>query len=231
MRAMDPLRSLPMVACRTSRHRATARSLARKELRWRCDRPKGGGTLGQCLLRGAPDVSDATGRRRAGLHSEAAVLRFIEQHGVVLVAARGPVPRLTEAIVGEPVAGSWWSHPEGKRIYRLLNAAVDSDDVLRCRVVDGKVTLVHRRLWPALVAAASHFEREALARVDDVHTDAGHHERIETPFPAWVPPDVAHAASGRSELEAIAELGGWAEAPSWPADARRRRRRSPEPRG
>ena len=32
-------------------------------------------------------------------------LEFVETHGVVLVAARGPVPRLTEAIAGEPIKG------------------------------------------------------------------------------------------------------------------------------
>jgi hypothetical protein len=29
-------------------------------------------------------------------------LAFVEAHGVVLVSAKGPVPRLTEAIAGEP---------------------------------------------------------------------------------------------------------------------------------
>ena len=33
-------------------------------------------------------------------------LAFIREHGVVLASAEGPVPCLTDAIVGEPVQGS-----------------------------------------------------------------------------------------------------------------------------
>jgi hypothetical protein len=39
-------------------------------------------------------------------------IAFVQKHGVVLASAKGPVPRLTEAIVGEPIQGSWWSHPK-----------------------------------------------------------------------------------------------------------------------
>jgi dGTP triphosphohydrolase len=36
-------------------------------------------------------------------------------------------------------------------IFRVLNEATASDDVIRLRLVKGKLALVHRRLWPALV--------------------------------------------------------------------------------
>jgi len=36
---------------------------------------------------------------------------FVQKHGVVLASGKGPVPRLAEAVVGEPITGSWWSHP------------------------------------------------------------------------------------------------------------------------
>ena len=51
-----------------------------------------------------------------------AALAFVREHGVVLVSARGPVPTLTEHIAGEPIRGSWWGHPEGKRIFAVLQA-------------------------------------------------------------------------------------------------------------
>ncbi len=35
-------------------------------------------------------------------------LAFVKRHGVVLHAARGPVPSLAEAIAGGPIRGSWW---------------------------------------------------------------------------------------------------------------------------
>src|SRR6266853_414199 len=79
---------------------------------------------------------------------------FVQKHGVVLASGKGPVPRLTEAIVSEPIAGSWWSHPKAHQIFAVLQAVVESRDVLVCRLVGGKVSLVHRRLWPALVRAA-----------------------------------------------------------------------------
>jgi hypothetical protein len=36
----------------------------------------------------------------------------------------------------------------------VTRAVRDSDDVLVCRLIKGKITFVHRRLWPALVRAA-----------------------------------------------------------------------------
>jgi len=38
---------------------------------------------------------------------------FVEQHGVVLEGGRGPRPNLAEAVVGEPVRGSWWDTKRG----------------------------------------------------------------------------------------------------------------------
>ncbi len=140
----------------------------------------------------------------------AAALAFVREHGVVLVSAKGPVPRLTEAIAGEPVKGSWWGHPKGKQIFDVLQAVGASPDVLMCRVVGGKVTLVHRRLWPALAAAAPHFAPENIARVAQEHTAAGHHQNEETPFPDWAPAGVLADAASISLANALAALGPWA---------------------
>jgi len=85
----------------------------------------------------------------------AEAIAFVRQHGVVLASAQGAVPRLTEAITGEPIKGSWWAHPKSHHIFGILQAVTDSEDILVCRLVDGKLTLVHRRLWPALVRACS----------------------------------------------------------------------------
>jgi hypothetical protein len=35
-------------------------------------------------------------------------IAFVKRHGVVLQAARGPVPSLADAIAGETIRGSWW---------------------------------------------------------------------------------------------------------------------------
>jgi len=140
-------------------------------------------------------------------------LVFVRTHGVVLVSGKGPVPRLVEAIAGEPIAGSWWAHPQGRRIFATLQRVTASDDVLVCRLVDGKITLVHRRTWPALVRLAARFPRERLGRVHEEHTASGRHETSTTPFPHWVPDAVKVEAMALSENEALAVLGSWTQAP------------------
>lgn len=137
-------------------------------------------------------------------------LAFVEQHGVVLVSAKGPVPTLTEAVAGEPIKGSWWSHPKSHQIWAILEIVTESKDVLVCRLVKGKVTLVHRRLWPALVRAAARFAPERTSKVKQEHTPGGRHVNKEIPFPEWVPPEVLKQSIALSEQEAIAALGKWA---------------------
>jgi hypothetical protein len=134
-------------------------------------------------------------------------LAFVREHGVVLASAAGPVPKLTEAIAGEAISGSWWGHPKGKQIFPVLEAVCAHADVLVCRLVDGKLTLVHRRLWPALAAAAAHFPPARLAQVRQEHTAGGRHRNVETAFADWLPADVAPDADLAA---ALAALGPWA---------------------
>jgi len=129
-------------------------------------------------------------------------LAFVVKHGVVLQAARGPVPSFAEYITGGPIKGSWWAHSKGHEIFALATAVSEHPDVLVCKLIDGKVTYVHRRLWPALVKLASRFEQAQLARVADEHTKTGAHRSISTPFPNWVPDQVSSEAERLSEEEA-----------------------------
>lgn len=137
-------------------------------------------------------------------------LDFVREHGVVLVSASGPVPKLTEAIAGEEIKGSWWGHPKGKQIFPVLEDVCEHKDVLVCRLIDDKLTLVHRRLWPALAAAADHFPPSRLCRVTQVHTAGGRHRNVETAFADWLPAGVAAAAKGIGLATALAALGPWA---------------------
>jgi hypothetical protein len=139
----------------------------------------------------------------------AEALAFVKQQGVVLVSAKGPVPRLTEVIAGEPIKGSWWGHPKSHQIFAILEVVTESEDVLVCRLVKGKITLVHRRLWPALVRVAGRFRPDQIAKVRQEHTASGHHINKEVPFPRWVPAEVKKQAKSMSEAEAIAALGEW----------------------
>ena len=85
-----------------------------------------------------------------------------------------------------------------------------SDDILVCRLVDGKITFVHKRLWPALVRLADTIPANRLAQVKEIHTDSGRHVVEETPFPKWVPSDVMAAGQSMSEAGALADLTPWA---------------------
>lgn len=133
-------------------------------------------------------------------------LAIVREHGVVLEAARGSRPSLAELVAGEPIRGSWWRHPKGREIFAITRALRESDEVLVCRLVEGKVTYVHRRLWPALVRAAARFPPERLARLREVHTSAGRHETEEVPFPHWVPVGIQEAARRLTEERAVVEL-------------------------
>ncbi|MDB5397319.1 MAG: hypothetical protein JWM91_4825 [Rhodospirillales bacterium] len=137
-------------------------------------------------------------------------LAFIKDHGVVLASANGPVPRMADIIAGEPVKGSWWKHPKGHEIFSMFAAVADSPDILACRLVGGKVTYVHRRVWPALIRAAEIFPAKNLARVDQEHTAAGHHVNREVPFPEWADADSMVEAMALSEDDALSALGPWA---------------------
>ncbi|MGH8194097.1 MAG: hypothetical protein ACREQ8_06830 [Woeseiaceae bacterium] len=140
-------------------------------------------------------------------------MSFVREHGIVLASAKGPVPRLAEAIAGEPIKGSWWAHSKSHQIFAIFQEIGESPDILTCRLVNGKVTLVHRRLWPALVRVADRFHANQLAQVHQEHTASGYHVGHELPFPQWVPPEVTEAAKRLDEREACRMLGSWVVPP------------------
>ena len=136
-------------------------------------------------------------------------LGFVRKHGVVLESAQGPVPSLAAAIAGGPIRGSWWAHPKGQLIFEVTRAVRDSEQVLVCRLVRGKVTFVHERIWPALVRLAPRFRKESLARITEEHTSSGRHVMRSLPFPNWVPRRVQAMGGRLSEEQALRILGTW----------------------
>jgi hypothetical protein len=129
-------------------------------------------------------------------------LAFVKTNGVVLESGHGAAANLAEAVAGGPIRGSWWGHPKGNDIFLCSRAVRQSPDVLVCRLVGGKVTYVHRRLWPALVRLAEEFNAGRLAAIQEVHTPSGKHKVHTTPFPGWVPQDVMRAAKQLTREEA-----------------------------
>lgn len=82
------------------------------------------------------------------------VLEEFERSGLLLLSDTR-LPSVVGLIAGEPVRGSWWAHPKGHAIFRVATILADHPDVLATKLVSGKVTFVHGKLWPALLAAAT----------------------------------------------------------------------------
>src|SRR6266850_2354112 len=133
-------------------------------------------------------------------------LAWVKKWGLAVESARASVPNLAQEVAGEPLRGSWWAHPKGGEIFLLSRAIRRSPDVLVCRLVDGKITYVHRRMWPALVSLAARFSRQRLAALKEVHTAAGKHKLLVTPFPDWVPAEVLQAAQRLTGKKAASQL-------------------------
>ena len=91
------------------------------------------------------------------IRSPAQALAFVRKHGIVTMTRAASRRSLVEAIAG-PVKGSWWGHPKGKLIFQLAEALHDSPDVISLKLYAGKVTFVHRSLWPALARVVTDAE-------------------------------------------------------------------------
>ena len=134
------------------------------------------------------------------------IIGQLAESGMLFASARGPIPSVAEMIAGEPIRGSWWGDPAGHRIYNELNALDDSPDVVRMRLVKGKITLVHRRVWPALARVADSFSDKQLAVLHEEHTESGAHRVHEEAFADWLPDDVREVAATLTIEQAWAEL-------------------------
>jgi len=123
-------------------------------------------------------------------------VRLVEKHGVMLASARGVVPNVAEVVAGAPIIGGWWAHPKGRAIFAALSEIDDSDDIRCFKLIDGKITFAHRRVWPALVRLGREgaVATDKLAAVQQEHMPTGEHRNFVTPFPDWVDDATAKAA-------------------------------------
>lgn len=95
----------------------------------------------------------ATGTAAEAAKDVARILAVLEDQGLLFVHDAAH-PSVTTLLAGGPVKGSWWAHAAGGRIFRALEALED-DGVITAPLLDGKRTLVHASLLPALVAVGS----------------------------------------------------------------------------
>jgi hypothetical protein len=137
-------------------------------------------------------------------------------------------PSLTALLAGEPIRGSWWGHRAGKRIFQVASALEDGGQALFVPLLSAKVTLVHRRLWPALVSigeARAPWQVDPLpARAVELLAEVDHAGRVRASGPSskalaralLVHAEQVHTAGGSHATElvswsAVREVRGIAE--------------------
>ena len=82
-----------------------------------------------------------------------AVLGKLSEHGLLL-ESDPKLLSISRLIVGSAIKGSWWGHPKGRAIWLITERLADHPDVMLLKLVAGKVTYVHRRLWAAAYTVA-----------------------------------------------------------------------------
>lgn len=93
------------------------------------------------------------------------IVGVLAERGLLLMQD-GELPNVVALVVGENVAGSWWSHEARHEIFRVANELAEHPDVCIATLIDGKRTFVHRTRWPALIALGRAREPWQLARLD-----------------------------------------------------------------
>jgi hypothetical protein len=73
----------------------------------------------------------------------------------LLLESDPKLPSVCGLVTGEPMKGSWWSHPMAQTIFQVNERLDDHPDIIITKLVSKKVTFVHRRLWPELFAVGS----------------------------------------------------------------------------
>jgi hypothetical protein len=92
----------------------------------------------------------SNGSHTSPLQDAAAVTEAVAELGLLFLS--DPKRRnAIEIVTGQFPRGSWWSHPRANDIYDILMSVEQHPDVLMAKLLSGKVTLVHRALWPALL--------------------------------------------------------------------------------
>jgi hypothetical protein len=79
------------------------------------------------------------------------VLRSLRTIGFLL-ESDAKLPSVASLVSGEPIRGSWWSHPAAQVIFQINEQLEDHEDVLIAKLVSGKVTFVHRNIWSEVIA-------------------------------------------------------------------------------
>jgi hypothetical protein len=98
------------------------------------------------------------------------VEKMLQEHGLLLLSD-SRLPSLVSLVVGAPIQGSWWGHPMGRQIYALADQLGDSAEVISTKLISGKVTFVHKKLWPQVARIGCAGEKWQTERLSGAATD------------------------------------------------------------
>ena len=119
----------------------------------------------------------------SGMPPDGSAFTALKKYGLLLLNDPA-LPNLCRLVAGERVRGSWWAHPRAQEIFRVYDALENHADVLILKLLSGKVTYIHRTLWPQIVAVGRAREpwqmndlsaaaRKVLAAVDKTPVEPG----------------------------------------------------------
>ena len=112
------------------------------------------------------------------------VLAALADRGLLLEQDK-VLPSVVGIVTGESLRGSWWSHPKGRLIFSVLSELADHPDVLVVKFLARKATLVHRPLWPAVLAVGAAREPWQMERLSpEARRLLGRLDRAEGPVRA-----------------------------------------------
>ncbi len=139
------------------------------------------------------------------------VRRALAKHGLLLLQDKVALD-IVSMLAGEKLSISWWGHAAGQTIFACLERLDDDPDVISTRLIAGKITYLHRELWPAFLAIATSHEPwqtkglspEARKLFDVVqHADTRASGRVakELQDRLLVHAEQVHTESGKHELQ------------------------------
>lgn len=149
------------------------------------------------------------------------VLAALADNGLLLKQDK-VLPNVVSVLTGESLSTSWWSHPQAHLIFSVLSELAEHPDVLLTKLLYRKDTLVHKSLWPAVLAVGrSRDEWQLQGLSDDAQSlldrleGAGTIRAVGAPVKELearllVTTQEIHTESGRHEM-ALESWRSWAQ--------------------
>jgi len=84
----------------------------------------------------------------------ARVIAALNSYGFLL-ESDPHLPSVCGIVTGEPLRGSWWSHPLAHTIFSINEQLSHLAEIVTTKLVSSKVTFVEKKLWPDILAIGS----------------------------------------------------------------------------